>query len=140
MILEYVLYKALHLEFEEFIIPEIVKEEIEKFKSENDSIYSYMLQYIDNDYHNISCIPISSITEKYEEYCEDNGYNPRQRIGKQFETHLNNKFKNNNYKYEVRNHRFSEVNTEELHRYCINIKPLEGKVKSALKQIIIKND
>ena len=140
VILEYVLYKALHLEFEEFIIPEIVKEEIEKFKSENDSIYSYMLQYIDNDYHNISCIPISSITEKYEEYCEDNGYNPRQRIGKQFETHLNNKFKNNNYKYEVRNHRFSEVNTEELHRYCINIKPLEGKVKSALKQIIIKND
>ena len=140
VILEYVLYKALHLEFEEFIIPEIVKEEIEKFKSENDSIYSYMLQYIDNDYHNISCIPISSITEKYEEYCEDNGYKPRQRIGKQFETHLNNKFKNNNYKYEVRNHRFSEVNTEELHRYCINIKPLEGKVKSALKQIIIKND
>lgn len=140
VILEYVLYMSLHLEFEEFIIPKIVKEEIEKFKSENDSIYSYMLQYIDNDYHNISCIPISSITEKYEEYCEDNGYKPRQRIGKQFETHLNNKFKNNNYKYEVRNHRFSEVNTEELHRFCINIKPLEGKVSSALKQIIIKND
>lgn len=140
IVLEYILYKALHLDFDKFIVPKVVQQELEKYKSENDSVYSYMLQYIDNDYHNISCIPISCITEKYEEYCEDNGYKPRQRIGKQFETHLNNKFKNNNYKYEIKNHRFSKENTEELQRFFIKIKPLEGKVSSALKQVIIKSD
>ena len=140
IVLEYILYKALHLDFDKFIVPKVVQQELEKYKIENDSVYSYMLQYIDNDYHNISCIPISCITEKYEEYCEDNGYKPRQRIGKQFETHLNKKFKNNNYKYEIKNHRFSEENTEELQRFSIKIKPLEGKVSSALKQVIIKSD
>lgn len=140
IVLEYILYKALHLDFDKFIVPKVVQQELEKYKIENDSVYSYMLQYIDNDYHNISCIPISCITEKYEEYCEENGYKPRQRIGKQFETHLNNRFENNDYKYEVRNHRFSEENIKELQGYSIHIKPLEGKVSSALKQVIIKND
>ena len=140
IVLEYILYKALHLDFDKFIVPKVVQQELEKYKIENDSVYSYMLHYVDNDYHNISCIPISCITEKYEEYCEDNGYKPRQRIGKQFETHLNNKFKNNNYKYEIKNHRFSKENTEELQRFSIKIKPLEGEVKSALKQVIIKSD
>lgn len=140
IVLEYILYKALHLDFEKFIVPKVVQQELEKYKSENDSVYSYMLQYVDNDYHHISCIPVSCITEKYEEYCEENGYRPRQRIGKQFETHLNNRFENNDYKYEVRNHRFSEENIKELQGYSIYIKPLEGKVSSALKQVIIKND
>lgn len=140
IVLECILYRALHLDFDKFIVPKVVQQELEKYKIENDSVYSYMLQYIDNDYHNISCIPISCITEKYEEYCEDNGYKPRQRIGKQFETHLNNKFKNNNYKYEIKNHRFSEENIKELQRFSIQIKPLEGKVSSALKQVIIKSD
>lgn len=140
IVLEYILYKALHLDFDMFIVPKVVQQELEKYKSENDSVCSYMLQYIDNDYHHISCIPISSITEKYEEYCEENGYKPRQRIGKQFATHLNNKFENDNYQYEVKNHRFSEVNTEELQGYSIHIKPLEGEVKSALKQVIINSD
>ena len=140
VVLEYILYKALHLDFDNFIVPKVVQQEIEEYKDENDSVYSYMLNYVEGKYHHISCMPISCIKEKYEEYCEDNGYKPRQRIGKQFETHLNNKFRNDNYQYEVKNHRFSEENTEELKRFCINIKPLEGEVKSALKQVIIKND
>ena len=140
IVLEYILYKALHLDFDKFIVPKVVQQELEKYKIENDSVYSYMLQYVDNDYHHISCIPVSCITEKYEEYCEENGYKPRQRIGKQFATHLNNKFENDNYQYEVKNHRFSEVNTEELQGYSIHIKPLEGEVKSALKQVIINSD
>lgn len=140
IVLEYILYKALHLDFDNFIVPKVVQQELDKYKSENDSVYSYMLHYIEDDYHHISCIPISCITEKYEEYCEDNGYKPCKRIGKQFANHLNNRFGNDNYQYEVKNHRFSKENTEELQGYSIQIKPLEGKVNSALKQVIIKSD
>ena len=140
IVLEYILYKALHLDFDNFIVPKVVQQELDKYKSENDSVYSYMLHYIEDDYHHISCIPISCITEKYEEYCEDNGYKPRKRIGTQFANHLNNRFENDNYQYEVKNHRFSEENTTELKGYSIHIKPLEGKVSSALKQVIIKSD
>jgi len=140
IVLEYILYKALHLDFDNFIVPKVVQQELDKYKSENDSVYSYMLHYIEDDYHHISCIPISCITEKYEEYCEDNGYKPCKRIGKQFANHLNNRFENDNYQYEVKNHRFSKENTEELQGYSIQIKPLEGKVNSALKQVIIKSD
>ena len=140
IVLEYILYKALHLDFDNFIVPKVVQQELDTYKSENDSVYSYMLHYIEDDYHHISCIPISCITEKYEEYCEDNGYKPCKRIGKQFANHLNNRFENDNYQYEVKNHRFSKENTEELQGYSIQIKPLEGKVNSALKQVIIKSD
>lgn len=140
LVLEYILYKALHLDFDNFIVPKVVEQEIEKYKGENDSIYNYMLHYIANDYHHISCIPISCIQGKYEDYCESNGFKAQQRIGTQFGNHLNNKFKNGNYQYEVKNHRFSEENTKELQRFSIPIKPLEGKVSSALKQIIIKSD
>lgn len=140
IVLEYILYKALHLDFDNFIVPKVVQQELDKYKSENDSVYSYMLYYIEDDYHHISCVPISCITEKYEEYCEENGYKPRQRIGTQFANHLNNRFEDDNYQYEVKNHRFSEENIKELQRFSIQIKPLEGKVSSALKQIIIKND
>lgn len=140
IILEYILYKALHLDFDNFIVPKVVQQELDKYKSENDSVYSYMLYYIEDDYHHISCVPISCITEKYEEYCEENGYKPRQRIGTQFANHLNNRFENDNYQYEVKNHRFSEENIKELQQFFIPIKPLEGKVSSALKQVIIKSD
>lgn len=140
IILEYILYKALHLNFDKFIVPKVVQHEIEKYKGENDSVYSYLSYYIENDYHNVSCMPISFINSDYEDYCEENGYKYNQKIGTQFAGYLNNKFENDNYQYEVKNHRFSKDNTKELKLFKVNIKPVEGKVKSALKQVIIKHN
>lgn len=140
IVLEYILYKALHLDFDNFIVPKVVQQEIEKYKGENDSVYSYLSYYIENDYHNVSCMPISFINSDYEDYCEENGYKYNQKIGTQFAGYLNNKFENDNYQYEVKNHRFSKDNTKELNHFKVNIKPIEGKVKSALKQVIIKNN
>ena len=140
IVLEYILYKALHLNFDKFIVPKVVQHEIEKYKGENDSVYSYLSYYIENDYHNVSCMPISFINSDYEDYCEENGYKYNQKIGTQFAGYLNNKFENDNYQYEVKNHRFSKDNTKELKLFKVNIKPVEGKVKSALKQVIIKHN
>ena len=140
IVLEYILYRALHLDFDKFIVPKVVQRELEKYKGENDSVYSYLSYYIENDYHNVSCMPISFINRDYEDYCEENGYKYGKKIGTQFVGYLNNKFKNDNYQYEVKNHRFSKDNTKELNHFKVNIKPVEGKVKSALKQVIIKNN
>ena len=135
-ILEYILYKALHLDFDKFIVPKAVQQQLESYQKENDSIYSYMFSYIEKEYHLASCVPISFITDDYENYCYENGYNSRKRIGKQLVTHLNNRFKEDNYRYEVKNHRFTKENTAELKQLKLNIKTQENNVKSALKRVI----
>ena len=134
-ILEYILYTALNLEFDKFIVPKAVQQQLEVYKQENDSIYNFMLSYIDEGYHRVSCVPISFITNDYENYCYENGYNPRKRIGKQLEIHLNNRFKGDIYQYEVKNHRFTKENTVELRRFGKNTEILENNVKSALKRV-----
>ena len=135
-ILEYILYKALHLDFDKFIVPKAVQQQLESYQKENDSIYSYMFSYIEKEYHLASCVPISFITDDYENYCYENGYNSRKRIGKQLVTHLNNRLKEDNYRYEVKNHRFTKENTAELKQLKLNIKIQENNVKSALKRVI----
>ena len=135
-ILEYILYTALNLEFDKFIVPKAVQQQLEVYKQENDSIYNFMLSYIDEGYHRVSCVPISFITNDYENYCYENGYNPRKRIGKQLEIHLNNRFKGDIYQYEVKNHRFTKENTAEVNQLRLNIKTLENNVKSSLKRVI----
>lgn len=135
-ILEYILYKALHLDFDKFIVPKAVQQQLESYRKENDSIYSYMFSYIEEEYHLASCVPISFITDDYENYCCENGYNSRKRIGKQLATHLNNRFKEDNYRYEVKNHRFTKENTVEFKQLKLNIKTQENNVKSALKRVI----
>ncbi|WP_276767985.1 DNA primase family protein [Gemella morbillorum] len=134
-ILEYILYTALNLEFDKFIVSKAVQQQLEVYKQENDSIYSFMLSYIDKGYHRVSCVPISFITDDYENYCYENGYNPRKRIGKQLETHLNNRFKGDIYQFEVKNHRFTKENTAELRCFGKNTEILENNVKSALKRM-----
>ena len=136
IVLEYILYKALHLDFEKFIVPKAVQQQLESYQKENDSIYSYMFSYIEKKYHLVSCVPISFITDDDENYCYENGYNPRKRIGKQLATHLNNRFKEDNCRYEVKNHRFTKENTVEVNQLRLNIKTLENNVKSALKRVI----
>ena len=136
IVLEYILYKALHLDFDKFIVPKAVQQQLESYQKENDSIYSYMFSYIEKKYHLVSCVPISFITDDYENYCYENGYNPRKRIGKQLATHLNNRFKEDNCRYEVKNHRFTKENTAEVNQLRLNIKTLENNVKSALKRVI----
>ena len=136
IVLEYILYKALHLDFNKFIVPKAVQQQLESYQKENDSIYSYMFSYIEKKYHLVSCVPISFITDDYENYCYENGYNPRKRIGKQLATHLNNRFKEDNCRYEVKNHRFTKENTAEVNQLRLNIKTLENNVKSALKRVI----
>lgn len=46
IILEYILYKALHLDFEKFSTTKATDEMLEEYKEDNDYLYSFM--YIGN--------------------------------------------------------------------------------------------
>ena len=136
IILEYILYTALHLDFDKFIIPEAVKKQLLNYRKENDSVFSFMLYYKDKGYHHVSCFPVRYLTDDYENFCYENGYNTRKRIGNVFTKHLNDSFKTSNYSYELKNHRFTKENTDELNIFGRNIQPLEGHVGSAIKQVV----
>ena len=136
IILEYILYTALHLDFDKFIVPEAVKKQLLNYRKENDSVFSFMLYYKDKGYHHVSCFPVRYLTDDYENFCYENGYNTRKRIGTVFTKHLNDSVKTSNYSYELKNHRFTKENTDELNIFGRNIQPLEGHVGSAIKQVV----
>ena len=138
IILEYILYTALHLDFDKFIIPEAVKKQLLNYRKENDSVFSFMLYYKDKGYHHVSCFPVRYLTDDYENFCYENGYNTRKRICNVFTQHLNDSLKTSNYSYELKNHRFTKENTDELNIFGRNIQPLEGHVGSAIKQVVNK--
>lgn len=136
IILEYILYTALHLDFDKFIIPEAVKKQLLNYRKENDSVFSFMLYYMDKGYHHVSCFPVRYLTDDYENFCYENGYNTRKRIGNAFTKHLNDNLKTSNYLYELKNHRFTKENTDELNIFGRNIQPLEGHIGRAIKQVV----
>lgn len=136
IILEYILYTALHLDFDKFIIPEAVKKQLLNYRKENDSVFSFMLYYMDKGYHHVSCFPVRYLTDDYENFCYENGYNTRKRIGNAFTKHLNDNLKTSNYSYELKNHRFTKENTDELNIFGRNIQPLEGLIGRAIKQVV----
>ena len=136
IILEYILYTALHLDFDKFIVPEAVKKQLLNYRQENDSVFSFMLYYKDKGYHHVSCFPVRYLTDDYENFCYENGYNTRKRIGNAFTKHLNDNLTTSNYSYELKNHRFTKENTDELNIYGRNIQPLEGHVQRAIKQVV----
>ena len=65
IILEYILYTALHLDFDKFIIPEAVKKQLLNYRQENDSVFSFMLYFKDKGYHHVSCFPFRYLTDDY---------------------------------------------------------------------------
>ena len=136
IILEYILYTALHLDFDKFIVPEAVQKQLLNYRKENDSVFSFMLFYKDKGYHHVSCFPVRYLTDDYENFCYENGYNTRKRIGNVFTKHLNDSLKTSNYSYELKNHRFTKENTDELNIFGRNIQSLEGHVSSAIKQVV----
>ena len=68
---EYVLKKAIEMDFDKFIIPKVVQEEIENYQLENDNVRAYIQEeYIENNYHLRKHVPIDIIKEDYLNWLE----------------------------------------------------------------------
>ena len=75
-VLEYVLKKVLEMDFDKFIEPKAVKDEINEYQKHNDYIQAYVQDvYIEHGYHTIARVPLVFIKEDIKEYFEREGIN-----------------------------------------------------------------
>ena len=73
-VLEYVLKKVLEMDFDKFIEPQAVKDEIKEYQKHNDHIQAYIEDvYIQNDYHTIPRVSLVFIKEDIKTYFEREG-------------------------------------------------------------------
>lgn len=73
-VLEYVLKKVLEMNFDKFIEPQAVKDEIREYQKHNDYTQAYVQDvYIENGYHTIARVPIAFVKEDIKIYFEREG-------------------------------------------------------------------
>ncbi|PHK48783.1 phage/plasmid primase, P4 family [Staphylococcus edaphicus] len=87
-VLEYVLYKAINLDFETFDIPDVSETMLEVFKEDNDPVYGFKVNMFDQ--WTVRKVPKYIVYAFYKEYCDENGHNPysSSKFYKQFESYL----------------------------------------------------
>lgn len=94
-VLEYVLHKAINLDFEKFDIPDVSLKELEIFKQDNDPVYEFKRNVFDE--WKILKVPKYIVYDFYKKYCEDNGFKPlsTRKFYNQFQKHLGSGWKSN---------------------------------------------
>ncbi|CCW05901.1 MULTISPECIES: phage/plasmid primase, P4 family [Bacillus] len=100
-VLQYVLHKAIHLDFERFDIPEVSKRELEVFKQDNDPVLDFKVSVFDK--WEIPKVPKYIVYGFYKKFCMDNGYKPlsdrlfhkqfKAYLGKEWNTSAQGKFR-----------------------------------------------
>ncbi|WP_239762218.1 phage/plasmid primase, P4 family [Mammaliicoccus sp. I-M35] len=87
-VLEYVLFKAINLDFDKFITPKASLDMVELYKQDNDPVYDFKLNVFD-EWH-IRKIPKYIVYGFYKDFCNDNGYYPLsdRKFHKQFKAYL----------------------------------------------------
>lgn len=73
-VLQYVLHKAINLDFSAFDIPKVSENELEVFKQDNDPILDFKLSVFDA--WGISEVPKPIVYEFYKRFCENNNFKP----------------------------------------------------------------
>ncbi|MGE7691332.1 phage/plasmid primase, P4 family [Lysinibacillus sp. NPDC097214] len=71
-VLQYVLHKAINLDFEKFDIPSVSKIELEEFKQDNDPILDFKINIFDE--WKLNEVPKTIVYEMYKRFCNENGY------------------------------------------------------------------
>ncbi|CAL28435.1 phage/plasmid primase, P4 family [Staphylococcus carnosus] len=71
-VLEYVLYKAINLDFGKFIVPKVSADMLEEYKQDNDPVYDFKVTEFDT--WKIDKVPKSVVYYRYKVFCENSGY------------------------------------------------------------------
>lgn len=87
-VLEYVLHKAINLNFNKFKVPRVSSEMLEEFKQDNDPVYDFKVTEFDN--WEIESVPKTIVYSKYKIFCEHSGYRPlsERKFCRSFEAYL----------------------------------------------------
>lgn len=103
-ILEYILYTALHLDFEKFSNPRATEKMLEEYKEDNDYIYSFVKDwYIHRNLPSVERVPLPLVKSAFYNYLSSNyfDYKITGSFGKDIVTHLNIYYKEKGYKYKI---------------------------------------
>lgn len=89
-VLQYVLNKAINMDFERFDIPKASEQELEIFKQDNDPVLDFKYSVFDD--WNIPEVPKSIVYEFYKRFSHNNGFKPlaSRSFHSQFKKHLDN--------------------------------------------------
>ena len=104
IILEYILYKALYLDFEKFSTTKATDEMLEEYKEDNDYLYSFAKDwYVHRKLPEVERVPLPLVKIEFNNYLETNSYDYKitGSFGKDLAVHLNNIYKEVGYKYKV---------------------------------------
>lgn len=98
-VLEYVLHKAINLDFKNFLIPKVSKEMLEQFKQDNDPVLDFKIVEFEN--WKIDKVPVSIVYQKYKLFCDKSGYKPlsERKFFKAFERYLSKNWRKKSVRY-----------------------------------------
>ena len=125
IVLEYILYKALHLNFEKFSTTKATDEMLEEYKEDNDYLYSFTKDwYAEKKLHEVERVPVPLIKDMYRCYLTVNYYDSKitSSFGKDLAVHLNNIYKEVGYKYKVER---SKIRVEDRGKLVEYLSPVE---------------
>ncbi|UBH15012.1 DNA primase family protein [Macrococcus armenti] len=77
-VLEYALFKAIKMDFANFIIPKASQEKMQSFMADNDPVYDFKIAVFDEwlKLRKIKYLPQEFVYLAYENYCDKNHYKP----------------------------------------------------------------
>ena len=139
IILEYILYKALHLDFEKFSTTKATDEMLEEYKEDNDYLYSFAKDwYVYRKLPEVERVPLPLVKIEFNNYLETNSYDYKitGSFGKDLAVHLNNIYKEVGYKYKVERAKIRVEDRGGIIRY---LPPVERqKIPNNLVHCIVK--
>lgn len=139
IILEYILYKALHLDFEKFSTTKATDEMLEEYKEDNDYLYSFAKDwYVHRKLPEVERVPLPLVKIEFNNYLETNSYDYKitGSFGKDPAVHLNNIYKEVGYKYKVERAKIRVEDRGGMIRY---LPPVERqKIPNNLVHCIVK--
>lgn len=91
-VLQYVLNKAINMDFEKFDIPKASTIELEEFKQDNDPVVDFKINVFDS--WKLHEVPKSIVYAMYKYFCNENGYKPisDRKFHKEFKLHLSSEW------------------------------------------------
>ena len=139
IILEYILYKALHLDFEKFSTTKATDEMLEEYKEDNDYLYSFAKDwYVHRKLPEVERVPLPLVKIEFNNYLDTNSFDYKitGSFGKDLAVHLNNIYKEVGYKYKVERAKIRVEDRGGIIRY---LPPVERqKIPNNLVHCIVK--
>lgn len=139
-VLEYILYTALHLDFEKFSNPRATEKMLEEYKEDNDYIYSFVKDwYIHRNLPSVGRVPLPLVKSEFYNYLSSNyfDYKITGSFGKDIVTYLNMYYKEDGYKYKIER---AKIRTDDRREITKSLPEVEysGKIPDNLVHCIVR--